>query len=115
MSTIDRTTMWVWREDVAAETAQIEGFGVEAVDGSIGKGDEATSDTGASYIVVDTGPWIFGKKTMLPAQAIQRIDWDDEKVYVPLNKEQVKNAPEFDESTYRDSSYRDQLGSYYTS
>ena len=43
------------------------GFGVEAIDGSIGKVDEATYDTDSSSIVVDTGPWIFGRKVMLPA------------------------------------------------
>jgi hypothetical protein len=29
---------------------------------SIGKIDEATNEAAASQLVVDTGPWIFGKK-----------------------------------------------------
>ena len=45
----------------------LTGFSVEALDGSIGKIDEASNEVGASYLVVDTGPWIFGKKVMLPA------------------------------------------------
>ena len=32
---------------------------------------------------------------------------------VAAMKEQIKNAPEFDESTYRSQSYRDELGGYY--
>jgi hypothetical protein len=32
------------------------GFTVEAIDGDIGKVDEATYDVGGSYIVVDTVP-----------------------------------------------------------
>src|SRR5262245_30710537 len=48
------------------------GLDVEATDGGIGKIDEATYDVGSSYVVVDTGPWIFGKKVMLPAALIQR-------------------------------------------
>jgi hypothetical protein len=86
---------------------------VEARDGGIGKIDEASYDVEASYIVVDTGPWIFGKKVLLPAGVINRIDHDDEKVYVDRTKDQIKNAPEFDENRYRDDTYRNDLGSYY--
>jgi hypothetical protein len=32
---------------------------------------------------------------------------------VGLSKEQIKNAPEFDETTYRDDEYRSSLGDYY--
>ena len=67
----------------------------------------------SSYIVVDTGPWIFGKKVMLPAGVISRVDHDDEKVYVNRTKDQIKNAPEFDDDSYRDEAYRGELGSYY--
>ena len=34
----------------------VVGYSVEALDGSIGKIDEATFDAGTAYIVVDTGP-----------------------------------------------------------
>ena len=111
MSTVN-TQIWVWRETGALETQPIEGFGVEAADGSIGKVDEATYDVGGSYIVVDTGPWIFGKKVLLPAGMVERIDTANETVHVGLTKDQIKNAPKFDESTYRDESYRTSVGSY---
>jgi hypothetical protein len=91
----------------------LSGFSVEALDGSIGKVDEATNDIGESFIVVDTGPWIFGKKVMLPAGVVRDVDLDTETVFVNRTKDQIKNAPEFDEDTYRDSAYRDQLGGYY--
>jgi hypothetical protein len=114
MSTVDRINIWQWRDDAwNNERGSLNGFGVEAVDGSIGKIDEATYDVGSSYIVVDTGPWIFGKKVMLPAGVIDRIDYDDETVFVNQTKEQIKNSPEFDESTYRDDDYRSRVGDYY--
>ena len=59
----------------------LDGFSVEAADGGIGKIDEATYDASQSYLVVDTGPWIFGKKVMLPAGVIDRVDLDTETVY----------------------------------
>jgi hypothetical protein len=91
----------------------IVGYEVEAIDGSIGKVDDATNDAGASYIVVDTGPWIFGKKVMLPAGVVRDIDEANEKVFVNRTKEQIKNAPEYDESLADDEAYRNRLGSYY--
>jgi len=82
---------------------------VEATDGSIGKIDQATNQ----YVVVDTGPWIFGKKVMLPAGVIDRVDLDEETVYVNRTKDEIKNAPEFDESQFEGDEYRNQLGTYY--
>lgn len=89
------------------------GYSVEALDGSIGKIDEATNEAGSSFVVVDTGPWIFGKKVMLPAGVISRVDSENRSVAVNRTKDDIKNSPVFDDSTYRDSSYRDELGSYY--
>jgi hypothetical protein len=107
--------LWTYRTfDRDVITDQLKGFKVEAQDGSIGKIDEATDEVGRSYIVVDTGPWIFGRKVVIPAGAIERIDWDDEKVYVALTKDQVKNSPEFDpERGYDNDEYHTRLGSYY--
>jgi hypothetical protein len=104
--------MWTYR-DQSWLTSQVTGYSVEATDGSIGKIDEASYDVGAGYIVVDTGPWIFGKKVMLPAGVIDRVDHDEKQVFVNRTKDQIKNAPEFDEDQYRDETYRGQLGSYY--
>jgi hypothetical protein len=106
------TDIWTYR-DMTWTTTDLTGYGVEAVDGSIGKIDEASYDVGAGYLVVDTGPWIFGKKVMLPAGVITRVDHDDEKVFVHRTKDQIKNAPEFDQDLYRDEGYRGQLGTYY--
>lgn len=110
------TDIWSYRSDVfgggVATFTDITGFSVEALDGGIGHVDEATDEVGAGYIVVDTGPWIFGKKVMLPAGTVQHIDIADRKVYVSRTKDQIKGAPQYDD-TYGDDAYRTQLGSYY--
>ena len=105
------TEMWTFT--VATANVDLTGFKVEARDGNIGKVDEATYDSGGSFLVVDTGPWIFGKKVLLPAGVIRDIDLDTETVFVDRTKEQIKNAPEFDEKHYRDDKYRGKVGSYY--
>ena len=108
------TDVWSYRDrGLVTPTRNVVGYDVEALDGSIGKIDEATHDVGAAHVIVDTGPWIFGKKVMLPAGVIERVDHDDEKVFVNRTKEQIKNAPEFDDDLAADESYRGRLGSYY--
>jgi hypothetical protein len=109
MATAD---IWVYRETSLAQS-DLTGFSVEALDGSIGKVDEASNEVGASYIVVDTGPWIFGKKVMLPAGVIRNVDLDAETIFVNRTKDEIKNAPEFDPDTYHDDVYRTSLGGYY--
>ena len=109
MSTLN---MWEY-SDVTWSSVDLVGFSVEALDGSIGKIDEASNDVGSRYIVVDTGPWIFGKKVMLPAGVIRDVDLDTETLFVNRTKDQIKNAPEFDEKDYRGDAYRGELGSYY--
>jgi hypothetical protein len=108
-------TVEMWTFTVATPpNIDLTGFKVEATDGGIGKVDESTNEAGGSFIVVDTGPWIFGKKVLLPAGVIQEIDPDTETIFVNRTKEEIKNAPEFDEDRYRDQGYRDELGSYYS-
>ena len=92
----------------------LSGFHVEATDGEVGKVDEVTHEIGSGAIIVDTGPWIFGTKVMLPVGVISRIDDDDRRIWVDLTKEEIKKAPEFDESRHPDPDYRDEVGSYYS-
>ena len=104
--------VWVYRETLWTQS-DLTGFSVEALDGSIGNVDEASNDVDASYLVVDTGPWIFGKKVVLPAGVIRNVDLDAQTVLVNRSKEEIKNAPEFDEDRYRESDYRRELSGYY--
>ena len=109
------TVAEIWTLDIGTvPTVDLTGFKVEALDGSIGKVDEATYEAGGSFIVVDTGPWIFGKKVMIPAGVIRDFDPDTETIFVNRTKDEIKNAPEFDETRYHDQAYRDELGSYYS-
>ncbi|MEW1636054.1 PRC-barrel domain-containing protein [Streptomyces sp. NPDC093801] len=89
-------SIWAYHLTVARfEDRDLTGYTVEAVDGSIGKVDKHSYETGNSWIVVDTGPWIFGREVLLPAGTITRIDTAEEKVHVDRTREQVRNAPEF--------------------
>ena len=104
--------LWTYNEDLK-DITDLEGFDVAALDGDIGEVDEATYDVGSSYIVVDTGPWIFGKKVLIPASAIVRVDLDNRKVFLRLTKDQIKASPELSDSMT--DADRDRVGSYYES
>lgn len=107
---------WNFRdpESAALEGQALIGFEVHASDGHIGKVDEASTEVGASQVVVDTGPWIFGRKVLLPAACIERIDWDEEKVHVDRTKDQIKSSPELEEGvTWLDPTYRDNIAGYW--
>jgi Protein of unknown function (DUF2795) len=106
-------TMQIWAFRGVPVTTDLEGYDVEAVDGTIGTIDESTAETGESYIVVDTGPWIFGKRVLLPAGIVERIDTANEKVFVNRSREEIKNAPEYDPDVGASDTFRSRVGSYY--
>jgi hypothetical protein len=106
--------IWTFRGQPGIVPSDLVGFHVEATDGGIGKIDEATEEAGRNLLVVDTGPWIFGKKVLLPAGIIDRVDLDGESVFVNRTKDEIKNAPEFDRDLHlRDEEYQNRLGGYY--
>jgi hypothetical protein len=105
--------LWTFTDHDSWRGTDITGFKVQAVDGEIGSIDEATYDIGASYIVVDTGPWIFGKKVLLPAGVIDMVDIPNRKLIVNRTKDEIEKAPEFDPERYKEEAYRNNVGTYY--
>jgi hypothetical protein len=101
-------------QDQTIGDADLIGYSVDATDGSIGKIDDATNEVGGSYIVVDTGPWIFGKHVLLPAGVVQSIDHESKTVYVSRTKDEIKDSPEWDDERKADDSYRSEVGTYYS-
>lgn len=106
---------WSYRESVPRDNTAsgLKNYTVHASDGDIGKVDEATDEVGKASIVVDTGPWIFGRKVILPAGVIERVDDKTSSIHVSLTRDQIRDSPELDESNRDDSSHREALGAYY--
>jgi hypothetical protein len=101
--------MWDY-SDAMGKALDLVGYDVEATDGSIGKIDEASNEAGSAYLVVDTGFWIFGKKRMIPAGVVQRVDENEHKVFVTLTKDDIKAAPDFKD---QDRVSREPYDTYY--
>lgn len=65
------------------------------------------------YFIVDTGPWVFGKKVLLPV-GLANLNYDRERLYVRgLTKEQVENLPEFTDDLKIDNNYEERVRSSY--
>jgi len=88
------------------------GYKVVANDGEIGHIDSFAIAPDQAHLVVDTGGWLFGRMSVIPASAVRIVNHDSQTVQVDLTKQQIKDAPAFDKSAGYDS-YRDAATDYY--
>jgi hypothetical protein len=115
----DVAEIWVWTVEVVPDEddsmPDVTGYEVSARDGDIGKVEEVVTDPdGRTYIVVDTGFWIFQKKRMIPAGAIDTIDHENRRVNVRLTKDEIKKAPDYDADRRNDEDVRQEHENYYS-
>jgi len=97
----DVAAVWLWTVELVPTGAQampdITGYEVSARDGNIGKVEEVVNGAdGRSYVVVDTGFWIFEKKRMIPVGAIDTIDHENRRINVKLTKDEIRQAPDYE-------------------
>ena len=102
-------------EGLKSTTPEITGFEVSATDGDIGKVEEVVRGSdGRSYVVVDTGWWIFEKQRLIPAGAIVAIDHENRKVNVRLTKDEIRHAPDYEPERRDDEDVRENHENYYS-
>ena len=78
-------------------TKELFGYDILALDGNIGKVDDIffqDSDWRVRYLVVDTGPWILGRKVLIVPSALGEPSWASKELSVQLTRDQVKNSPD---------------------
>lgn len=79
----------------------VMGYYIQATDGDLGHVEDFLVDDetwAIRYIIVDTRNWLPGRKVLVSPEWIQRVSWEDSKVYVDLSKRHIEAAPEFDSS-----------------
>ena len=77
---------------------KVTGYDIEATDGEIGHVEDFIIDDETweiRYMVVDTRNWLPGKKVLIAPRWIDRVSWEDSKVYVSLSREAIKCGPEY--------------------
>lgn len=95
----------------------VEGYYIKATDGDIGHVEDMLieeTDWSIHYLVVDTKNWWPGKKVLISPRSAEDINWANKTVSLNVDRERVKNSPEYDASTIVDRAYEDRFGAYYT-
>ncbi|MFD9355162.1 PRC-barrel domain containing protein [Streptomyces sp. NPDC060031] len=100
---------------MATSPADLIGYRVEASDGHIGSVDKHSEYVGKPFIVVDTGPWIFGRHVLVPTSLVARVDTENETVFVSATKEEIKDSPDYESGqTDEDVAFVRLTEQYYT-
>ena len=95
--------------------AIVTGYHIEATYGDVGHVEDFIIDDETweiRYMVVDTRNWLPGKKVLIAPRWIDRVSWNDSKVYVSLSREAIKNAPEYHPDTLN-REYEEKLHDHY--
>jgi uncharacterized protein (TIGR02271 family) len=94
----------------------IKGMGVytQGTNDKIGTVNDALIDEKGHfrYLIVDVGFWIFGKKVLLPLGRTN-IDFNADRAYTGLTKEQAEQLPEYEEGAAVDYDYEEQVRGVY--
>jgi hypothetical protein len=97
-------------------THDVSGHCIQAADGEIGhvEGFIIDDDTwGICYLIVDTQNWRPGRKVLISPQWIERVSWDELKVFINLPRETIKRAPEYLEDALPTRDYEVGLHRHY--
>jgi hypothetical protein len=116
------TDMWTYRDEVKRGKAglasdvdelDLSGYSVETRDGEAGKVDQAAYEDGRSFLVVDTGPPLLGKKVLVPAALVRKVDQVAQSLELEVTKDTLESAPEVDEERLGDETYMAEVGPHY--
>jgi hypothetical protein len=95
---------------------ELIGYELLAKDGLMGKTHDfffSDEDWRTRYLVVDTGPWILGRKVLVSILALGQPVWASETFPVNLTREQVKNSPDVDLAKPVSRKFEERLHQYY--
>jgi hypothetical protein len=104
------THVWSAREGVAELADEMVGFEVKGRDGTIGKVEHVSY--AGTCVIVSTSR-LFGRKHVIPAGSVERIDTESKTIFVDLASEDVENSPEYDDTLGFDEDCESKVGEYY--
>lgn len=97
-------------------TNNVKGYYIQANDGEIGHVEDFIIDDkkwDLNFFIVDTQNWLPGRKVLISPHWIDRIDWEESRVYINLGQEFIKNSPVFDSSQPISKDYERELLKHY--
>jgi uncharacterized protein YrrD len=115
-----------WKEPARTEktwdphlrsTHDVSGHHVQAADGEIGHVEDFIIDDEAwaiRYLIIDTRNWWPGKKVLISPRWIERVSWDESKVFVNLPRETIQRSPEYTLESLLTRDYETRLHGHYS-
>jgi PRC-barrel domain len=82
-------------------TQEVIDYTIQALDGEIGHVEDFLIDDAGwaiQALIAATGHWWSGKKVLVPPKSIQRVSWDESKVFVNLSRSALMEEPEYSHS-----------------
>lgn len=95
---------------------EVRGYHIQGTDDPIGHVADFIVDDETwevRYLVVDTSNWWLGKKVLVAPKWASRVSWEENKVYVNLTREAIKNCPKWDATAAINREYEVRLYDYY--
>jgi hypothetical protein len=92
----------------------VTGYHVHASDGEIGHVEDflvEDEDWSIRYLVVATKNWWPGKKVLISPRSATEIDWSDKIVKLNLDRQRVRESPEYKASTTADRTFEPHFSS----
>jgi hypothetical protein len=94
----------------------VTGYHIESLDGEIGHVDRFIVDEDAwaiRYLEVATQNWWPGKKVLLPPDWVERVSWEDSKVFVGVTRKAIQTCEEYHDGTPITREYEGRLYFHY--
>lgn len=99
---------------------ELRNYNVEAVDGDVGVVDSFIIDDEnwiIKYIVLDTRKWLHwmpgGKYFLIAPEWTKKIEWNNSKIVVDLDKETIEKGPEFKSAAEIDEQFENRVYACY--
>jgi len=93
-----------------------KGYKLNGRDGERGKVKEFYIDDQLwtiRYLIIDTRNWWPGKKVLVSPQWIERVSWNESKVFVNPSRALIKQSPEYTEESLLTRDYETGLHRHY--
>lgn len=97
-------------------TEAVAGYRIEAKDGELGHVDRFIVDDkvwAIRYLEVATKNWWPGKKVLLSPAWVERISWEESKVFVAVTRNAIQTGPEYTDTTPITRDYENKLYAHY--
>lgn len=116
-SQVEQITAEERRADPQIRSArEVFGYDIAARDGGVGYLDDFIFDTEdwvIRYLVVNTRAWLPGRDVLVAPQWVERIHHAGSVIEVDLERETIKNSPEYDPEEPVNRDYENRLYDYY--